>query len=77
VLGASLNRACTFVAAVHTWRRSRRAPLVFLAATGMLLLLVSLLFPGGQLLLLHFIVVTFLVASLGYRYLRRACVPIA
>jgi hypothetical protein len=39
------------VTALLTWRRSHRAPPTFLAATGLLLLLLSFIFPGGQLLL--------------------------
>jgi hypothetical protein len=70
----ALAWSCTFVAtAVLTWRRSRRAPLAFLAATGLLLVLLSFIFPGAQLRLLPLFVVTFLFALLGYRYLRRAC----
>jgi len=74
----ALAWSCTFVVtAVLTWRRSRRARPAFVAATGLLLLLVSFIFPGGQLLLLPLFVVTFLFALLGYRYLRRACEPAA
>ncbi len=69
----ALAWSCTFVAAaVLTWRRSRRAPPAFLAATGFLLILLSFLFPGGQLLLLPVLGVIFLFALLGHRYLRRA-----
>ena len=74
----ALAWSCTFVVtAVLTWRRSRRAPPALLTATGLLLLLLSFIFPGGQLLLLPLFVVTFLFALLGYRYLRRACEPAA
>lgn len=74
----ALTWSCTFlVTAVLTWRRSRRAPPAFLAATGLLLLLLSTIFPGGQLLLLPLLVVTFLFALLGHRYLCRACEPAA
>ena len=74
----ALAWSCTFlVTAVLTWRRSHRAPVAFLAATGFLLLLLSLIFPGGQLLLLPLFVVTLLLALLGYRYLRGACEPAA
>jgi hypothetical protein len=74
----ALAWSCTFVVtAVLTWNRSRRAPPAFLAATGLLLLLLSLSVPGGQLLLLPLFVVTFLFALLGYRYLRRASEPAA
>lgn len=72
----ALAWSCTFViTAVLTWRRSRRAPPAFLAATGLLLLLFSAIFPGGQLLLLPLLGVTVLFALLGYRYLHRACEP--
>ena len=74
----ALAWSCTFVlTAVLTWRRSGRAAPAFVAATGLLLLLLSFIFPGGQLLLLPLFVVTFLFAFLGYRYLRRACEPAA
>jgi hypothetical protein len=70
----ALAWSCTFVVtAVLTWRRSRRAPAALLGATGLLLLLVSFIFPGGQLLLLPLFVATLLFALLGYGYLRRAC----
>ena len=61
------------VTAVLTWRRSRSAPPAFLAATGWLLLVLSLIVPGGQLFLLPLLLVTTLIAWLGYQYLRRAC----
>jgi hypothetical protein len=68
----ALAWSCTFVlTAVLTWRRSGRAAPAFLAATGLLLLLLSFILPGGQLLLPLFVVTLF--AFLGYRYLRRAC----
>ena len=74
----ALAWSCTFVVtAVLTWRRSRRAPHAFLAATGLLLLLLSLIFPWGQLLLLPLFVVNCLLAFLGYRHLRRASEPAA
>ena len=69
--------SCTFViTAILTWRRSRHAPLAFRAATGLLLLLLAAIFPGGQLLLLPLLVITLLFALLGYRYLHRACEPV-
>jgi hypothetical protein len=65
--------SCTYlVAALLTWRRSRLAAPVFLAAVGLLLLLVSFIFPGGQLLLLPSFVITLLFALLGCRYLTRS-----
>jgi len=65
--------SCTYLAtATLTWRRSRLAPLSFLAAIGLLLLPASFLFPGGQVFLPSFMVIVF-VAFLGYRYLRRVC----
>jgi len=74
----ALAWSCTFVAtAALTWRRSRRARPAFLAAMGLLLLLLSFLFPGGQLLLVPLFVVTTLFAWLAYRYLGRACEPAA
>jgi hypothetical protein len=63
--------SCTYVVtAVLTWRRSRFAGSVFLAAIGLLLFPARFIVPGGQLLLPSFVVITF-VAFLGYRYLRR------
>lgn len=64
--------SCTYMlAAVLTWRRSRLAAPAFLAAVGLLLPLFSLIFPGGQVVLLPAFVFTFLFALLGYLYLRR------
>lgn len=72
----TLAWSCTLVVtAVLTWRRSRGAPLALLAATGLLLFLVSFLFPGGQTFVFPLFAVTVLVALLGCWYLRRACVP--
>ena len=63
--------SCTYaVTAVLTWRRSRFTGLAFLAAIGLLLFPARFLFPGGQVFLPAFVVIT-LVAFLGYRYLRR------
>jgi hypothetical protein len=58
-----------FATATLTWRRSRFAPLAFLAAIGLLLFPASFILPGGQLLFPSFLVIV-LVAFLGYRYLR-------
>ena len=74
----ALAWSCSFVVtAVLTWRRSRRAAPAFLAAAGLLLFLLSFIFPGDQLLRFRLFVVTLLFALLGYRYLRRACEPAA
>ena len=69
----ALAWSSTFVAtAFLTWRRSGVAPLALLAATALLLVVLSFLFPQGQILLFPLFVVTVLTALLGYRYLRRA-----
>ena len=74
----ALAWSCTFiVTAVLTWRRSRRAAPAFLAAAGLLLLLLWFIFPGGQLQLLPLLVGAVLLALLGHQYLRRACKPAA
>jgi hypothetical protein len=68
--------SCTYLgAALLTWRRSRLAAVAFLAAVGLLLPLFWFIFPGGQVLLLPWFVITFLFALLGYRYLRRPRAP--
>ena len=68
--------SCAYVVtALLTWRRSRLAAPAFLAAMGLLLPLLSLIFPGGQVLFNPSFVVTFLFAFLGYRYLSRAHEP--
>ena len=59
------------VTAILTCRRSRLAPLSFLAAIGLLLFPASFLFPGSQLAFPLFMVVV-LIAVLGDRYLRTA-----
>ena len=62
--------SCTYaVTAVLTWRRSRFTGLAFLAAIVLLLFPARFLFPGGQVILPAFVVIT-LVAFIGYRYLR-------
>ena len=63
-------------AAVLTWRRSRFAAPVFVAAIGLLLFPARFLFPGGQILVPALAVLT-VVASFGHRYLRRASEPAA
>jgi len=63
--------SCTcVVTAALTWRRSRLAPLSFLAAIGLLLFPALFLFPEGQLSLPSFMVIVS-VGFLGYLYLRR------
>jgi hypothetical protein len=62
------------VTATLTWRRSRFAPLSFLAAIGLLLFPASFIFPGGQPFFPSLIVLV-LVAFLGYRYLRNNVAP--
>jgi hypothetical protein len=57
-----------------TWRRSRLAPLSFLAAIGLPLFPASFIAPRGQLLVPSFMVIV-PVAFLGYRYLGRARQP--
>jgi hypothetical protein len=65
------------VTGVLTWRGSRLAAPAFLAAMAFLLLLLSFIFPERQLLHLPLFLVTFLFASLGYWYLRKARVAAA
>ena len=63
---------CTYiVTAILTWRRSRLAAPLFLAAIGLMLLPARFLFPGSQLSLPAFVVIS-LVAFFGYRYLGAA-----
>lgn len=67
----ALTWGCTcVVTAVLTWRRSRFAAPVFVAAIGLLLFPARFLFPGGELLVPSLAVLT-LVAFVGGRYLRR------
>ena len=67
----SLTWGCTWVVtAVLTWRRSRFAAPVFVAAIGLLLFPARFIVPGGQLVVPSLVVLT-LVAFLGHRYLRR------
>jgi hypothetical protein len=65
------------VSALLTWRRSRLAAPTFLAAMGLLLPLFWFLFLGDLVLVLPLFVFTFVLALLGYRYLRRAGEPVA
>lgn len=70
----ALTWGCTYVVtAILTWRRSRFAAPIFLAAIGLLVFPLSFVFPGGQPFVLPSFVVIVLVAFLGYRYLRSAC----
>ena len=55
-------------AAILTWRRSRFAAPIFLAAIGLLLFPATYIVPGGQ-IFLPSVVAIVLVALLGYRYL--------
>jgi hypothetical protein len=61
-------------AAVLTWRRSRGAAPALIAATGLLLVVLSFLFPGGRIQVAMY-AATVLLALAGYRYLRGACEP--
>jgi hypothetical protein len=74
---AALAWGCTYVAtAVLTWRRSRFAAPAFVAAIGLLLFPARYLFPGGQILVPSFVVLT-LLAFVGHRYLRRTSEAVA
>jgi hypothetical protein len=69
--------SCAYIAAgILTWRRSRFAPIAFIAAMGLLMFPLSRLFPGGGglFLLLSFTVI-FFFTFIGYRYLRKKCEP--
>ena len=62
-------------AAVLTWRRSRGAAPALLAATGLLLVVLSFLFPVGRTVLVPMYLTLALLALAGFRYLRGACEP--
>ena len=67
----ALTWGCTYlVTAVLTWRRSRFAAPIFVAAIGLLLFPARFLFPAGQFVVPAFVVLT-IVAFFGHRYLRR------
>jgi len=67
----ALTWGCTYIAtAILTWRRSRFAAPIFLAAVGLLLFPARFIVPGGQLFVPSLVVLT-LVAFIGHRYLRR------
>lgn len=59
------------LAAILVWRRSPLAPIVFLAAVGLLLFPASFMFPGSQ-VLLPSLIVLLPVALFGIRFLRNA-----
>jgi hypothetical protein len=61
--------ATYFTSAMLTWRRSRLAPLSFVAAAALLLFPARFIVPGGQLLLPSAVAVG-VVAALGSWYLR-------
>ena len=67
----ALTWGCTYsVTAILTWRRSRFAAPIFVAAIGLLLFPARFIVPGGQFVVPSLVVLT-LVAFLGHRYLRR------
>ena len=72
---AALTWSCTYIlTAILTWRRSRFAAPAFVAAIGLLLFPARFVFPGGQVLLPSFVVIS-VVAFVGYSYLRRVREP--
>lgn len=67
----ALTWGCTYVVtAILTWRRSRFAGPIFLAAIALLLFPARFIVPGGQFFVPSLVVLT-LVGFLGHRYLRR------
>jgi hypothetical protein len=67
--------SCTYIlTAILTWRRSRFAAFVFLAAAGLLVFPARFIVPDGQFFLPSFVVIS-LVAFVGYSYLRRVREP--
>jgi hypothetical protein len=73
----ALTWGCTYVVtAILTWRRSRFAAPIFLAAIGLLLFPAAYIVPGGHIFLPSFVVIV-LVAFLGYQYLHRVREPAA
>ena len=73
----ALTWGCTYVVtAILTWRRSRFAAPIFLAAIALLMFPAAFLVPGGQ-IFIPSVVIIVLVAFLGYQYLHRARVPAA
>ena len=73
----ALTWGCTYVVtAFLTWRRSRFAAPIFVAAIGLLLFPAAFIVPGGQIFLPAFVVLI-VVAFLGYQYLHRVREPAA
>jgi hypothetical protein len=73
----AMTWGCTYVVtAILTWRRSRFAAPIFLAAIGLLLFPAAYVVPGGQIFLPLSVVIA-LVAFLGYRYLYSVREPVA
>jgi hypothetical protein len=67
----ALAWGCTYVAtAILTWRRSRFAAPIFVAAIGLLLVPARFIVPGGELVLPSLVILT-IVAFAGHRYLGR------
>jgi hypothetical protein len=64
------------VTGILTWRRSRFAAPIFVAAIGLLLFPAAFIVPGGQIFLPAFVVLI-VVAFLGYQYLHRVREPAA
>ena len=68
---------CTYVVtAILTWRRSRFAAPIFLAAIALLLFPAAFLVPGGQ-IFIPSVVIIVVIAFLGYQYLHRVREPAA
>lgn len=68
---------CTYVGtAILTWRRSRFAARIFLAAMGLLLFPAAFIVPRGEVFVPSFVVIV-LVAFFGYQYLGRVRKPAA
>jgi hypothetical protein len=73
----ALTWGCTYVVtALLTWRRSRFAAPIFVAAVGLLLFPAAFIVPGGQIFLPSFVVLI-VIAFLGYQYLHRVREPAA
>src|SRR4030095_2643155 len=73
----ALTWGCTYVVtAILTWRRSRFAAPIFLAAIGLLLFPAAFIVPGGP-IFVPSLVVIILVAFLGYQYLHSVREPAA
>jgi hypothetical protein len=73
----ALTWGCTYiVTAILTWRRSRFAAPIFVAAIGLLLFPARFIVPGGQIVFPSFVVIM-VIAFLGYQYLHRVREPAA